>query len=61
MSCNESFVSLIYMNKKAKPLLTEEQMQNIEELGKVLRGIAYRLVSEGKAKIKDGKVIFLKK
>lgn len=61
MSCNESFVSLFYMKKKAKPPLTEEQMQNIEELGKVLLGIVRRLVSEGKAEIKDGKVIFLKK
>ena len=40
-------------------IFSEEDLRNIQELGFVLRKIIDRLVSEGKAKIVNGKVIFL--
>ena len=44
---------------KSKPL-SEETMQSLERLGEILMKITKRLVSEGKAKIEDGKIIFTK-
>ena len=40
-------------------IFSEKEMRNIQELGSVLRKIVDRLVREGKAKIVNGKVIFL--
>lgn len=39
--------------------MSEETIKSLEQLGEVLYVIAKRLVSEGKAKIVDGKIIFL--
>ncbi len=40
--------------------LSEEALKSLEELGAVLRSILMRLIKEGKAKVVDGKVIFIK-
>ncbi len=39
--------------------MSEETIKSLEQLGEVLYSIAQRLVSEGKAKIVDGKIVFL--
>ena len=46
--------------KKSEPL-SEETMQALIQLGAVLRPIANRLIAEGKAKVMNGKMIFLTK
>jgi len=48
---------------KAKPKTTlpEETIQALIQLGEVLRPIADRMVAEGKAKVKNGKLIILNK
>lgn len=38
---------------------TDEEIENINQLGEVLYSIAQRLVDEGKAKVVDGEIIFL--
>lgn len=43
--------------KKSK--LSEETRQAVVKLGEVLRPIANRLIAEGKARVENGKVIFL--
>ena len=45
--------------QKSKPL-PEETVQAVIRLGEVLRPIARRLIAEGKAKMVDGKLIFIK-
>ncbi len=45
--------------KSKKHIFTDEELASIQELGDVLRSILKRLISEGKAKIVDGKVVFL--
>lgn len=42
-----------------KGKMSDETIRSLEQLGEVLRSIVRRLVREGKAKIVDGKVIFL--
>jgi hypothetical protein len=42
-----------------KHLFSNEEVAALIELGEVLRPIADRLVVEGKAKIVDGKIIFI--
>ncbi len=49
------------MTKKPKQTLPEETIQALIKLGEVLRPIADRMVAEGKAKVKNGKLIILKK
>lgn len=44
--------------KKNEPL-SEEALNNINELGDVLRQVHNRLVTEGKVKVIDGKIIFV--
>lgn len=39
--------------------LSYETIRSLEELGGVLRNILRRLIREGKAKIVDGKVVFI--
>jgi hypothetical protein len=39
--------------------MSDETVRSLEELGGVLRNILHRLVREGKAKIVDGKVVFI--
>ncbi|HYC34127.1 MAG TPA: hypothetical protein VEC13_00160 [Candidatus Paceibacterota bacterium] len=46
---------------KKKMIFTEEQIKNIASLGEVLLSIHRRLVSEGKVKVENGKVVFLDK
>lgn len=38
--------------------LSKETLESLERLGEILMKITRRLVSEGKAEIKDGKVLF---
>ena len=46
---------------KTKPeKLSEETLESLKELGAVLMKIVRRLVSEGKAKIENGKVVIIK-
>lgn len=45
--------------KKKEPLLTDEEVKSLKDLGAVLLPIVKRMVSEGKAKIVDGKIVFL--
>lgn len=45
--------------QKTKPL-PEETIQALIQLGEVLRPIARRLIAEGKARVEDGKLIFIK-
>ncbi len=45
--------------KNKKHIFSEEEIASVKELGDVLRYILQRLISEGKAKIVDGKVVFL--
>jgi len=40
-------------------IFSEEAIRNLEELGHILRRIRARLIQEGKAKIIDGKIVFL--
>lgn len=42
-----------------KKQFTVEEIKSIAELGDILRSIAERLIREGKAKIVDGKIVFL--
>ena len=42
-----------------KQIFSKEELENINALGDVLRKIHNRLLSEGKIKIKDGKVVWL--
>ena len=42
-----------------KKTFTDGEIESISKLGDVLRTIVQRLVREGKAKIVDGKVVFL--
>lgn len=51
---------MLHRNAKKKPELPEETIQALIQLGEVLRPIAHRLVAEGKAKVEDGKLIFIK-
>lgn len=44
---------------KKKQHFSEETMQGLIELGEILRRIRNRLVSEGKAKIENGKLIII--
>ena len=46
------------MTETKQPKLSEETLQSLEKLGGILMKIAHRLVSEGKASIVDGKIIF---
>lgn len=41
--------------------MSDETVKSLEQLGEVLYSIVRRLVREGKAKIVDGKVVFLDK
>lgn len=52
--------NMLHRNAKKKPELPEETIQALIQLGEVLRPIAHRLVAEGKAKVEDGKLIFIK-
>ena len=45
--------------KNKKHIFTDEEIKSISDLGDVLRSILNRLITEGKAKVVDGKVIFL--
>lgn len=47
--------------KEKKHIFTDEEIRSLQELGDVLHSILKRLISEGKAKIVDGKVVFLEK
>ncbi|MBI2612813.1 hypothetical protein HYW59_03340 [Candidatus Kaiserbacteria bacterium] len=47
-------------SKKSEPL-SEETIQALIQLGAVLRPVVNRLVTEGKAKVVNGKMIFLTK
>lgn len=38
---------------------TDEEIESISQLGEILYSIVQRLVDEGKAKVVDGKIIFL--
>lgn len=40
-------------------MMSDEEVESINQLGEVLYSIAQRLVDEGKAKVVDGKIIFL--
>jgi len=40
-------------------IFSDEAVRNLEELGHILRRIRARLLREGKAKIVDGKIVFL--
>jgi len=55
------FCGIICLMKKQKENepLSEEALENINELGDVLRQIHNRLVKEGKIKVVGGKSIFL--
>jgi hypothetical protein len=44
--------------EKGNNLLSKEAIENITELGDVLRQIRNRLIKEGKVKVVDGKTIF---
>jgi hypothetical protein len=46
--------------KKKKSKLSEETIKSAVELGEVLRKIHSRLAAEGKVKVVNGKVIFIK-
>ena len=48
------------IKKTPENTFSEETMQSLRELGEVIRPILHRLIEEGKAKVVDGKVIFLK-
>lgn len=48
------------LGEKSKGL-TDEQLESLKELGGVLMQILCRLIFEGKAKIENGKVVFIKK
>jgi len=48
------------MTKTKSQPLSEETLESLEELGAVLMKIVRRLVSEGKAKIENGKVVIIK-
>lgn len=52
--------NMAHRNTKKKSQLPEETIQAVIRLGEVLRPIAHRLIAEGKAKVKDGKLIFIK-
>lgn len=45
--------------KNKKHIFTDAEIEGLKDLGEVLRSILKRLISEGKAKIVDGKVEFL--
>lgn len=47
------------MKKNKKQIFTQEEIDRISALGDVLRKILSRLLKEGKAKIENGKVVFL--
>ena len=48
------------MKKQKEPeSLSEEALKNINELGDVLRQVHNRLVTEGKVKVIDGKIVFV--
>jgi hypothetical protein len=52
--------SICHMEKqKENEPLSEEALENINELGDVLRQIHNRLLKEGKVKVVNGKCIFL--
>lgn len=48
------------MKKKIKNKLSEETIKSAVELGEVLRKIHSRLAVEGKVKVVDGQVVFVK-
>lgn len=61
MTCNESYVSLKTMKKKKpEPLLSEETIEAVIGLGVVLRKILTSAIADGRARIENGKVIFIK-
>jgi hypothetical protein len=45
---------------KKKNIFSDETIQSLVELGTVLRQIHNRLVVEGKAKIVNGRIVFIK-
>lgn len=51
---------MLHRKTKKKSQLSEEAIQALIQLGEVLRPIARRLVAEGKAKVKNGKLVFIK-
>jgi hypothetical protein len=46
--------------KEESHIFTREELDNIEVLGDVLRKIHNRLLAEGKVRVENGKVVFLK-
>jgi len=48
-------------NSTKKKVFSEETMQALMELGEVLKRIARRLIVEGKARVVDGKIVFLER
>jgi hypothetical protein len=44
---------------KKKSKLSDETIEAVVKLGEVLRPIANRLIAEGKAKVENGKIVFL--
>lgn len=40
-------------------IFSEEEVKALSELGEILRSIRARLLREGKAKIVDGKIVFI--
>jgi len=49
------------MTKTKPQKFSKETLEGLQELGEVLLKIVKRLVSEGKAKIVEGKIVILKK
>jgi hypothetical protein len=48
------------MTKTKPQKFSEETIQSLKELGEILLRIRKRLVSEGKAKIENGKIVIIK-
>lgn len=46
--------------KKKESVLTDEEVKSLKDLGEVLVPIVKRIVSEGKAKIVNRKIVFLR-
>lgn len=51
---------MTYKKNKKEKGLSEETLQAVTALGEVLYRVASRLIAEGKAKVVNGKIIFLK-
>ena len=55
---NSKLLPFCRRRQNGKSIFTQEELDNIAQLGDVLRGVHNRLLKEGKIKVKKGKVVW---